>query len=92
MIYGYLRGSGIKVQRQRVRDSLTRVDALGSAARWSRTVTRRTYKVPTPNSLWHFDGHMKLVRYVFMHLCAPFSSFLKECYTPAHVFAVLFYV
>ena len=64
MMYGYLSASGLRVQRQRIRQSLQRINPLSSAARWSRTVTRRTYKVPTPNSLWHLDGHMKLVRFV----------------------------
>jgi len=62
---GYLRASGLVVQRNRVRQSLNRIDPLGSACRWGRAVTRRTYSVPTPNSLWHLDSHMKLVRYVF---------------------------
>jgi len=65
MMSGYLRASGLVVQRHRVRQSLNRVDPLGSACRWGRAVTRRTYSVPTPNSLWHLDSHMKLVRYVF---------------------------
>jgi hypothetical protein len=62
MMQGYLRAQGVCVQRDRLRRSLRRVDPLGSAIRWSRTVARRTYNVPTPNSLWHFDAHMKLVR------------------------------
>jgi len=63
MMSGYLRAGGIIVQRDRARQSLRRVDPLSSAARWSHTVTRRLYSVPTPNSLWHIDSHMKLVRY-----------------------------
>jgi len=65
MVSGYLRASGLVVQRNRVRQSLKRIDPLGSACRWGKAVTRRTYSVPTPNSLWHLDSHMKLVRYVF---------------------------
>lgn len=60
---GYLRARGLVVARDRVRQSLRRIDPLSSAGRWSRAVTRRTYNVPTPNSLWHIDAHMKLVRY-----------------------------
>ena len=64
MMSGYLRARGLVLQREHVRQSLVRVDPLGSAVRWSRTVTRRTYRVATPNSLWHLDAHMKLVRYL----------------------------
>ena len=65
MIQGYLESEGHHVQRQRVRDSLKRVDPEGTAERWSAAVHRRVYKVPTPNSLWHMDSHMKLIRYIF---------------------------
>ena len=64
MMCGYLRGRGIIVQRDRVRASMRRTDALGTAARWSRTATRRVYSVQTPNALWHIDSHLKLVRCV----------------------------
>jgi len=64
MMCGYLRANGLVIQRDRVRHSMKRIDPLGSAARWGRGVTRRTYSVPTPNALWHLDSHMKLVRYV----------------------------
>ena len=63
MLSGYLRARRLVVQRERVRQSLKRVDTLSSAVRWSQTVTRRTYSVPTPNALWHLDAHMKLVRF-----------------------------
>ena len=66
MMTGYLRASGLQIQRHRIRQSLKRVEQLGSAERWSRAVTRRTYNVPTPNSLWHLDSHMKLVRYAYI--------------------------
>jgi hypothetical protein len=70
MVTGYLRARGITVQRSRVRQSIRRVDPVGAAGRWSRTVTRRTYSVPTPNALWHLDAHMKLVRWGFVtHGC-----------------------
>ena len=80
MMSGYLRASGLVIQRDRVRQSLKRVDTLGSASRWSRTVTRRTYSVPTPNSLWHLDAHMKLIRFAsyvvqtkMLPTCYPYS-------------------
>ncbi|XP_046902362.1 uncharacterized protein LOC124485088 isoform X2 [Hypomesus transpacificus] len=64
MMQGYLRAEGITVQRRRVREMLTRVDPAAAAQRWSNVVARRSYHVPFPNSLWHIDGHMRLIRVV----------------------------
>jgi len=63
MLSGYLRLSGMRVQRARVRAALTAVNPLAAASRWSRTTARRSYRVASPNSLWHIDSHLKLVRY-----------------------------
>lgn len=62
MMDSYLKARGIRVQRDRVRTTLSEVDPVGTALRWGKTVRRRTYKVPCSNSLWHMDAHMKLVR------------------------------
>ena len=51
------------VQREKVRKVLALVDPVGTAQRWATTINRRTYSVPTPNSLWHLDSHHKLIRY-----------------------------
>ncbi|XP_076081859.1 uncharacterized protein LOC143052673 [Mytilus galloprovincialis] len=70
MIQGYLRADGQVIQRQRVRASLRRVDPDGTSERWSAAVHRRVYSVATPNTLWHMDGHMKLIRWGFVtHGC-----------------------
>ena len=38
--------------------------------RWHQTITRRTYWVPGPNSLWHIDSHHSLIRWRFVtHGC-----------------------
>ena len=63
-VLGQLQAEGHIVQRERVADSLSRVDAAGVAMRWSRTIHRRTYQVPGPNALWHIDGNHKLIRYL----------------------------
>ncbi len=54
---------GLRLQRHRVRESLYRVDPLGVEQRSRRLLHRRKYKVPGPNSLWHIDGHHKLIRW-----------------------------
>ncbi len=58
-----LRASGFILQRERVRESLYRVDPSGIEARLRRTLHRRQYSVPGPNSLWHIDGYHKLIRW-----------------------------
>lgn len=51
---GSLRSRGIRVTRERVRNSLRSIDPLGSALRSPAGLThRRPYTVPGPNSLWH---------------------------------------
>ncbi|XP_071855216.1 uncharacterized protein [Apostichopus japonicus] len=58
-----LHNEGIKVQRERVRESVRRVDPAGVACRSRRVLKRRAYKVHCPNSLWHLDGNHKLIRW-----------------------------
>ena len=62
-ILGNLRSQSIKIQRERVRQSLRRVDPLGIESRARRVLRRRVYQVPSPNSLWHCDGYHKLIRW-----------------------------
>uniref|UniRef100_A0AAV2KLY9 Integrase catalytic domain-containing protein n=2 Tax=Knipowitschia caucasica TaxID=637954 RepID=A0AAV2KLY9_KNICA len=65
MMTGHLRARGIHLQRCRIRDSMHRVDPQGIQVRslQLRTVRRRKYSVPAPNSLWHIDGNHKLIRW-----------------------------
>ena len=62
MMAGYLKTQNINMQRDRVRQSLRRVDPEGTKERKNAAILRRIYHVPVPNSLWHIDGHMKLIR------------------------------
>lgn len=59
----FLRRHGLRVQNRRVRASLNRVDNLGATLHKQRSIKRRTYRVKCPNSLWHLDGHHKLIRW-----------------------------
>ena len=63
IISGRLKSSGICVQRQRVRDSLQRIDPSGVRSRCRNVLQRRQYFVPSPNALWHIDGYHKLIRW-----------------------------
>ena len=62
-ICGRLRSQGIHVQRERIRESLRRVDPTGVEARVGRLLHRRAYSVVGPNALWHLDGYHKLIRW-----------------------------
>ncbi|XP_074519124.1 uncharacterized protein LOC141784985 [Halichoeres trimaculatus] len=65
MMYGHLNAQGIRIQRQRVQDSMHRVDPRGVLMRTLQLNPRRrrVYNVPAPNSLWHIDGYHKLIRW-----------------------------
>lgn len=62
-LIGFLRRHGLRIQNRRVRASMKRVDQLGKTLRSQRSIRRRTYHVKRPNSLWHLDGHHKLIRW-----------------------------
>jgi hypothetical protein len=69
-VAGYIKSLGYRVQRQRIRESMARMDPQNSALRWGVLVSRRTYNVPWPNSLWHLDGHHSLIRWkLVIHGC-----------------------
>jgi hypothetical protein len=61
-----LRIRGISVSRQRVRNSIWRVDAGGVDLRRRRVLRRRVYHSPHFNFVWHVDGYHKLIRYMIM--------------------------
>lgn len=66
IVSGHLRSIGVRIQRHRIRKCIARVDPSNSRVRWAVTVSRRTYSVPRPNSLWHIDGHHSLVNWGFV--------------------------
>ncbi len=66
LMIGHLHRLGITVPRTRVRASIHRVDPINTSIRRSRAIRRRTYHVEGPNSLWHIDGHHKLIRWRFV--------------------------
>ena len=60
-LVGFLRYHGLRVQQKRVIHSVKQVDSVGRALRVRKTIKRRKYSVRRPNSLWHLDGHHKLI-------------------------------
>ncbi len=63
MVIGHLRQKNICVPRSRARASIHRVDPINTQLRRSVTVRRRTYYSEGPNTVWHIDGHHKLIRW-----------------------------
>ncbi|KAJ8375321.1 hypothetical protein SKAU_G00059010 [Synaphobranchus kaupii] len=72
IVSGFLRSTGIRVQRSRVRKTMRAVDPIGTLFRGLElnVVHRRTYSAPAPLSLWHIDGNHKLIRWrIVIHGC-----------------------
>ena len=70
MLQGYLKCRGVFLQRHRIRQSVLRTNPIGALTRWQQAISRRSYSVPGPNSLWHIDGHHSLIRWRFVvHGC-----------------------
>ncbi|XP_046851779.1 uncharacterized protein LOC124445116 [Xenia sp. Carnegie-2017] len=66
MVFGALKGFGLKVQREKIRNSIRRVDPVSRELRKKTSIHRRTYNVTIPNALWHIDGNHKLIRWRFV--------------------------
>ena len=52
MVIGSVRSRGLKLTRERLRDSINRVGPVSPALRRSACIVRRSYNVKGPNSLW----------------------------------------
>ena len=62
-IEGKLRGIGLRVQRERIRESLHRVDFRWYPKPYVRCSSPQGYSVSSPNALWHVDGYHTLIRW-----------------------------
>lgn len=88
-IAAYLHLQGMRIQRERIRLSAARVDALGAALRHDKTITRREYSVPRTNHLWHCDGHHKLITWgIVIHGCIDgYDHTVRRCSSTAiHIY------
>ena len=65
-VCGHLRLVGLRIQKQRVLDTLQRVDRVGAFIRRHAVIRRRKYHSSRPNALWHCDGHHGLIKYGFV--------------------------
>lgn len=55
VLHGILLSRGHRLPRERIRQSLVRIDPDHRIFR-AAPIQRRTYRVPGPNALWHHDG------------------------------------
>jgi hypothetical protein len=58
---GFLLQKKLRIQRDRLLQSITRVDGVNKQLRKNTTIQRREYQSARPNALWHLDGHHKLI-------------------------------
>ena len=62
LVEGGLRAKKLKIQQNRIRESIAGVNPVQSAVRGHHfRIIRRRYSVPCPNALWHIDGDHKLI-------------------------------
>ena len=66
LVMGHLRSLRLRVQKRRITKALLRIDPRNSNLRWTSIIQRRKYSVPSPNSLWHIDGHHSLINWGFV--------------------------
>ena len=66
MLSELLKNNGVKVQRERVRESIHRIYIDGVKQRKKGRLARRVYNVQGANHLWHIDTNHKLVRWYFI--------------------------
>jgi hypothetical protein len=62
MTWGYLLSQGYRVTREKLRESICRVDPVNRERRRKGAVVRRVYNVYGPHHLWHIDGNHKLIK------------------------------
>lgn len=62
MLRELLKGHGIRIQRQLLRESLPGIDKTGSQSRSQKRLHLRIYNVQDPNYFWHIDTNLELVR------------------------------
>jgi hypothetical protein len=71
-LVGFLQRHGLHIQKRRITASISCVDGLGHSLRQHqhKKIKRRQYHVKRPNSLWHIDGHHKLILWgIVIHGC-----------------------
>lgn len=63
MLMAGLNALGVYISRERLRLQLRTMFPEEIARRFAKLINRRAYSVPFYNSLWHIDGHHKLIKW-----------------------------
>jgi hypothetical protein len=58
LVRGALRAQGLNVQRERIRQSMNRIDPVSRTIHHTQFIIRRTYNVRSPNSLWYVNIYL----------------------------------
>ena len=66
LVWSHLKSLNISVTRDRVQESMIRLDPEGMEVRKRKVLRRREYKVHGPHWLWHIDGNHKLIEFGFV--------------------------
>lgn len=93
-VSSHLRRRGLRVQKERVRVAMTRVDKLAHTLQRQRRVAiqRRDYSVPRPNALWHIDGHHKLIHWgIVIHGVVDGYSRAVRYFSCQYDFSLMFF-
>ncbi len=76
------------MQKERVHESLIRVDGLHQSLCYHEVIDRRDYEVPRPHALWHMDGHHKLIRWgIVVHgIVDGYSRHVRTTFVTCFIF------
>ena len=67
--------AGVRVTRKRFRESYNRVRINAESIR--PRIRRRNYLAKGPRSVWHIDGHHKLIRHYIIYYCSMYYFFFN---------------
>ena len=76
---GFILAASMGIQEKRIQQSMRQVDPNGVLLRSSQIsfTNRRQYNVPVALSLWHIDGHHKIIKCVSSKTLFSFFENLK---------------
>ena len=86
-VWGWLFSHGVRVQKEWVRLALRQIDGLHQSLAYHGAIDHRVYEVTRPHSLWHLDGHHKLIRWRIAWCCWWVFLICKflQCFDPIDV-------
>ncbi len=79
LLSGMLRAKNIRFSRETLRSIIHDTDPINTSLRWNVKISRRTYSVPGPNSLWHIGtyNYIKCSYIVMVRLLNHIVGYMK---------------